>query len=227
MFSAILQYDRAVPDHWREQLHAITPPFQRVSWLELFWESGNSGNPVHRWVIYEATPAHAVHPLHREILLEEPVESAGHQRMLNYFRETGGCLIQPFWVIQGDRGGHKVEFSDAEAKLLYHQGLDYQPPAAGALSYANFDSRVLSQIMRWDKLRRGYATIQEAGKRGEEQLERRFREELLGWLEPQLLEAIADQHHRIDYDSIREDVNHEPDFDALTHQWVETGVIGA
>jgi hypothetical protein len=223
---SLLQYDRPVPAHWAEQLRAITPPDRTVSWLELVWESGGDVRPVHRWVIYEAIPAHAVTWWQQEMLLEEPVESAGHHRILRRYLQDG-VLLQPFWVIQGSGGGHKVEFNDTEKKLLHHRGLPSEPPAAGDLPYAEFDQRVVRQVMKWDRLRQGYDSIQHANRLGRKAMERQFREELVAWLAPQVEGAVETEAHDVEWSSVHRAVDHEPDFGEALDAYVETGQLTA
>ena len=227
MIAELLQYDREVPPHWRDALASITPPHQRVSWLELVWESGSSERPIHRWVLYEAIPAHAVTWWQLEMLLEEPVESAGHQRILDYYLASGGCLLQPFWIVQGDHGGHRVEFSESEKKLLHYRGGSIDAPRAGSLPYADFDRRTIRQVMKWDRLRQGYATVQEARKRGDAALDRQFRQELVGWLEPQIQETVREQHGGIEYSTLLRETDQPPDFGELTELYIETGQLVA
>ena len=57
-----------------------------------------------------------------------------------------------FWIIQGDQGGHKRHFSPIEQKYLKMLRLPEDPPAPGDLPYAEFDSRVLFQLQRRDRL---------------------------------------------------------------------------
>lgn len=69
------------------------------------------------------------------------------------YRETGGYAL-PWWVIQGDHGGHRVSLSPPEEALYRAEwGVDrVEVPAMGALPYADFDQRVLDQIAAHDHL---------------------------------------------------------------------------
>lgn len=67
------------------------------------------------------------------------------------FQKTG-MFANPFWVIQGNRGGHKSSFDSMEKRLLQAEGLPTDPPYLGELPYAPFDGRVLQQIGRHNRL---------------------------------------------------------------------------
>lgn len=78
-----------------------------------------------------------------------------------FHRYGGQYLPVPFWVIQGDRGGHKWEFNEQERQLLRMSDLPDEPPRIGQLPYADFDQRVLRQIVRYNKLMAMDASIAE------------------------------------------------------------------
>jgi hypothetical protein len=230
----LLEYDRPVPPEWREELARLTPPHQRISWLELVWESGDrpseafpGGAPVQRWVIYEVTPPEGVPGFKRDTLLEEPPRSAGHHRMRRYFLEHGGALMEPFWVIQGTRGGHKFHFSDAEQSILYLQDLPWEPPVPGSLPYAPFDSRVIEQIQKWDRLRKGYGdNVRLAKKLGDKQALQDMRRSLVAFLEEQVQDVIEQVDPEVNDNTIDlDDSEAEPDWEERDRQYIEDGQI--
>lgn len=75
----------------------------------------------------------------------------------------------PWWVIQGDKGGHKRHFSTQEKKALNYRKLPCDPPVPGSLPYAPFDQRVLDRILRYDRLRRTEMKLSREGVRTEHQ----------------------------------------------------------
>ncbi|UOF79620.1 hypothetical protein [Caudoviricetes sp.] len=71
------------------------------------------------------------------------------------YRETGGYATA-WWVVQGDKGGHRVSLSPPEMALYaaeFGVGLnDVEVPRMGQLPYADFDQRVLDAIAAHDHL---------------------------------------------------------------------------
>lgn len=59
----------------------------------------------------------------------------------------------PFWVVQGERGGHKWKFDQGERRALSYHKLPTDPPRPGALCYAPFSERVLDKVLAYDRLR--------------------------------------------------------------------------
>ncbi|HXJ66628.1 MAG TPA: hypothetical protein VNN79_22950 [Actinomycetota bacterium] len=76
------------------------------------------------------------------------------------FQRTGR-VGYPFWIIQGDRGGHRRQFSEQEERLLQHQGLPTKLPAPGELPYAPFDGRVINGCIGYNRLREFHGNIAE------------------------------------------------------------------
>jgi hypothetical protein len=108
---------------------------------------------------------------------------------------TTGCFCQPFWVIQGDRGGHLWTFPPAYQMLLRMAGRPLHPPAPGTLPYAPWDSRVRAQLIRERELREGLERFRTRDqtkksdtdhKREDLALEREGRRQMLRWLDQQL-----------------------------------------
>lgn len=63
------------------------------------------------------------------------------------YRETG-LYATRWWVIQGQRGGHRYRWEQEElaAVVAHMKGLGGQPPAIGDLPYAPFDMRVIRAV---------------------------------------------------------------------------------
>lgn len=231
-FSSLFRYDRDVPAEWRQRLEAVMPAQgEGLSRFELGWESGEmptedrpNRRPVGRWCIYQVTHPANVPPWKREIVLEEP-ETPGHFRIRQRLVQTGE-LVEPWWIIQGTRGGHKVEFSDAESALLYLEGRPWEPPTPGSLPYAEFDNRVVEQIVLWDRLRSGYRTIKTAQKGEDADAWRQFRKRLLGFLNEQVSESVEDLKPTVtDNDIALNDRVSAPDWDRIDADYIDTGHI--
>jgi hypothetical protein len=214
---------RDVPKEWEERLREISPPTDRFSWLKLVWEPGHPWeSPVDRFFIYQMVPERAVEEGILEQLRDYPPPSEMGNRFDPYMvnEETGqmgkfvnnpDCLIterawhlyretkcwgRPFWVIQGNGGGHKRWFSPVEQKFLKLAGLPQDPPVPGSLPYADFDDRVMARLREHDMLLGHQAPLRRkksllSGIKNEryEQEEERFRTELVKWLANQVTEA--------------------------------------
>ncbi len=191
-------WDLQPPAEWQRQLEDIIPRGEVVSWLWVAWVPGEPADPVQRWVLYEATPAARVSDYFREAIQglgeahkDGDVLTSEQLRILDFWHREK-ALLEPFWVIQGERGGHKYRFTETEKSRLRLHGLPDDPPVPGALPYAPFDQRVLRQIRAWHALRHAYANIREMNKSRRIRAEKEFRRELLGWLEGQMGERTQD-----------------------------------
>lgn len=215
---------RTIPAGWESRLAEISPPTNLVKYLKLVHEEGYPWEPVDRFLIYEMLPARFMEEKNGQeslisLVLEQlqhpvpPSEMGGYYdhalheyvpnpdclittRAWNLYRETG-CWGRPFWVIQGDRGGHKWEFSEIEKKTLRLNNLPAEAPAPGDLPFAEFDERVVEQLQRLDmlkgihgRLKHTKETTAAQGKLTQERLEREFRVQLLSFLRDQV-DSIA------------------------------------
>lgn len=197
-------WDRTPPPAWQAELDRTFPRSDRLSWLLVGWYAADEVldgqrikvDPVQRWVIWQMTPAAAVPPLIRDYL-EGPPPHPKHnpipvcREQWDLFRSTG-CYAQAYWIIQGERGGHKRRFTDVEAKVLNARGLPTHPPVPGSLPYAPFDRRVLDKLLELDRARFWNRGI-ELDERKPEDLDAEHREAaeaargwLFNWLESQV-----------------------------------------
>lgn len=110
--------------------------------------------------------------------------------------------------------------------MLELAGLPTEPPAPGALPFAQFDERVVRQVMKWDRLRKGYASLRAAGRQVEKSEAQAFRAELLRFLSDQVHRAVEETGVRITDNTIGlDDCSPVPDFEEIDRRWVETGVL--
>jgi hypothetical protein len=139
--------------------------------------------PVERYMLMQMTPAHAVdqyvleqleHPLPPSEMGNywDPhmkwVDDADGSERIGLFVRNPDCLIteqaywlyretgawaKRYWVIQGDKGGHKYRFTQVEQRLLRFMNLPTDPPVPGTLPYAPFDERVIAQMELLDMLK--------------------------------------------------------------------------
>jgi hypothetical protein len=111
-----------------------------------------------------------------------------------------GCLGERFWVIQGDRGGHRWSLNQTEKRLLWlaTNGVLKDVPFPGDLPYAPFDRRVTRHLLDIERVlmtRRvlQYGEQMEASLDAEEQAElEQARGLYFDWLGEQFAE-VADE----------------------------------
>jgi hypothetical protein len=120
------------------------------------------------------------------------------ERAWNLYQQFG-CWGRPFWVIQGDKGGHKRWFSSIEKKFLKLAGLPADPPVPGDLPYADFDERVMEQLRRHDRLQAVHGNLKrfkaentELWEQRKDEAEKEFRRQLVTWLKEQVAEIAPD-----------------------------------
>lgn len=212
-------HDWPTPPEWQEELETVAPKRGDLSYLKLEWEPGEEWDPVQRWVIYQMIPVggNAGDDLFKP-MLEGPnprlfgyydqvrkkwVRRKGapmislHQWKL--YKETGR-LGQPYWVIQGDRGGHRYDFTKTEKMIISRKTgqREVDAPLMGSLPYAPFDNRVLNKISNLDRLRRDEFAVAFAYKHPEqfEAAEERALQvaenDVWQWLESQIDDRLRD-----------------------------------
>ena len=87
-----------------------------------------------------------------------------------------------FWIIQGDKGGHKRTFTPREQKEMALAKLPTEPPEPGSLPYADFDQRTLVQLAKRDRLHKSQVeTLAE---------DVEFRRQFVAYLENQVREGL-------------------------------------
>lgn len=220
---------REVPAEWQRELEAIVPKTDRVPWLKIVWQPGTPYEPVQRWEIYEMVPLLQYVPFEIVDCLKNgqsprewgewvpdrkiPEEFGGKRWITSslvslvqwqLYHETG-CYSQRFWIIQGERGGHKWKLSQAEQNYLaafFGEGAD--TPFPGDRPYAEWDNRVAAKIVEHDKLRRWKLTTPWDGrqadktkaglyvKRDRKTEEERFAWAMLRYLESQVSDVVSD-----------------------------------
>lgn len=105
---------------------------------------------------------------------------------------------RPFWVLQGEQGGHQVAHTAWQQNVLQAKGLPIHPPAVGSLPPCPFDNRVKDQLVRLNRLRQMEGDLgrllasgsAEAAVLEREKLERELREIQMASLESQYAETV-------------------------------------
>ena len=119
------------------------------------------------------------------------------------YQQTG-CFGERFWIVQGDRGGHRWALTQPEKRLLWMatEGVMKDVPFPGDLPYAPFDQRVVHHLLDIERIlmtRRvlQYAAANEAQLDAEEQAEiEQARALYFDWLGEQFAE-VADEFRSV------------------------------
>lgn len=200
-------WENRAPREWQAALDRLTPPNDRVSFLRILWVAADEVvsrtgrvkvDPVQRWVIFQCTRQV---PGAAEFYLEGPPPHPKHnpiplmREQWDLYR-TEHLYGQPYWIVQGERGGHKRRFTQVEQNILKAQRLPSQAPVPGSLPYAPFDQRVLAKLELLDVMTNWNRAI-ELDERKPDELDAEMREAakdgrkwLLDWLESQVEAAI-------------------------------------
>jgi hypothetical protein len=200
-------------DRWRRDLYAACGrPNPHVSFLEPVWH----GEPeVCRVVLYQVAPPWATSPLFwteaqearvtrlRGYLAPDPRykvdvnPDALTWRQWQLYERFGG-IGQPYWIVEGTRGGHLRRFSDLEQRLLRATGLPDTPPVIGSQPYAPVDQRVIRAVAQrdtmrlWAKAKALYERSPDDFDRDDRDALARGEQALTRWLTDQVAEAFDD-----------------------------------
>lgn len=201
------------PKHWQEELERVVPRRGDLSYLKIVWEPGEWWEPVQRWVIYQMMPLgdNPADDLFKPMLEgPNPRKFGYYDRVAGRFiRESGAPMISmqqwrlyhetgrlgmPYWVIQGDRGGHRYDFTRTEKLIIARKTgqRDVSAPMMGDLPYAPFDNRVRDKLANLDRLRKDEFAVAfmyqnpQMFDTEEERILQKAEEELWGWLESQI-----------------------------------------
>lgn len=210
------------PAEWLEKLRDVNPISDVHSYLLPYRYRARE-----RWVLYDCVPRNLIDPdlpvcvgMTGEQFLERVEGKAPRDRdaddfcpyvsdVQHEFYRLHQVYARPFWVLQGESGGHQVAFDPWQKNLLAAQGLPTEPPQIGTLDACPFDNRVmqrLRELSRLTQLAGNLDTLRKTGtKDGSDafmthQL-RKIREAELAFLEVQmapLLDAAASVSHLSD-----------------------------
>jgi hypothetical protein len=156
---------------WQAELDKITDPSDsNLTSLRLVWIAGYPWQPIERYMIYQMWPTGKL-PFGVEI--EElrggdPSEVGGHYDSVlgewvpyremtidhfqwRLFRETGRYGV-PYWVVQGDNGGHQRRYTTVQRSLAKAEGGLVDLPAPGDLPFARPDRRTFEALRGLDML---------------------------------------------------------------------------
>lgn len=153
------------PIGWETMLRAVSPITEKFSHLRFYWYRTKM-----RWVLYDCVPRILIkdHDLQgspitgKELisLLEGPPprdlmdsqRSSYVSDVQHEFYRQFRVYARPFWVLQGDRGGHQVKFSPWQQNVLLAKHLPNEPPIIGSLPACPFDQRVVGKLNHLNRL---------------------------------------------------------------------------
>jgi hypothetical protein len=148
------------------------------------------------------------------------------------FKETQ-CYAKPYWVIQGDKGGHQRFMTTFESQQMQLMGLPMNPPIPGTLPYAPFDQRVKTKILKHDKLRQigeRLALLKETQKARykslQADLEKKFRQDIVDFVSDQItIDEGRDVKRAIRDTAPIEETDYEKLWEEGTERFVESGTF--
>lgn len=173
--SVELDRSKVVRPEWQATLDRYFPRSLSVSWFVLDYLSDDRGDPIERYVIYQMVPRAVILP-HMLAAFEGPHPDTLWdwrlhpitKKMVRYQTGPVGLTVRNwelyqqhhaqarlFWIIQGSGGGHRYRVNDPiERKVRRMAGLPADTPAPGALPFAEFDWRVLDNLLDLDDVRK-------------------------------------------------------------------------
>jgi hypothetical protein len=114
------------------------------------------------------------------------------------YQETGR-LGHPYWVVQGNEGGHRFEFTRTEKQIIRRMtGHEVSAPTIASLPYAPVDNRVFAKLSNLDRLRKDEFAVAfmyqqpELFDGPEERILQKTEKEVWGWLESQMDDQLRD-----------------------------------
>lgn len=160
---------------WQRELDRLFPPGGSLESLRIYWEPGYPWQRVERWMIGTVMPAESIPGFYRGIfncpnpgvLGEWDSRVDPHtgapigwcyrgppitRRQWKFFRATG-CLLKPYWVVQGEGVGHKYKMSRPEQVISRIHDGPGEMPTPGDLPYAEPDARTWAAIAMRDRVR--------------------------------------------------------------------------
>lgn len=240
------------PSAWEAELRAMSPKSSAHSWLRFAWmetprEAAGFRPDEGRWVLYECVPNEMI-SADRRFQLQVPywempaTQRMGRQQMVSAYQfvlyQQEGVDARPFWVIQGNHGGHPAGYTDLEKRILRALHQPVNPPRRGELPYAPWDGRVRDAIERRDRLTklsgrvealRGTATG-DAMRAEADAVEREFRKVHLAWWAEQMephADWLAWYTRKTESDMTLKRMSREEAsrMDAALERYIETGQL--
>lgn len=156
------------PMGWEAMLRGVSEINEKFSHLRYYWYRAKM-----RWILYDCVPRSLIKdndlqgsPITgRELISllegkpprEYPEDSDRSQYVSDVqheFYRLFRVYARPFWVLQGDSGGHQVKFSPWQQNVLLAKHLPSEPPIIGSLAACPFDNRVIQKLQHLNRLHR-------------------------------------------------------------------------
>lgn len=163
-----------VPAEWEAALRALSPIREEVPWLALRWfrmqkpDDHGIMRDAGRWILSECVHESLVTLADPDTdiiamlsgpppsTMKDPRQAQARATFANDYQcmmyRTHRVWARELWIIQGDSGGHPVQYTDQEAEWNKTLGLPTDPPALGTLPYAPFDARVIARMRNRNRL---------------------------------------------------------------------------
>lgn len=156
-----------VPPGWEAMLRAVSPISEKFSHLRFYWYRTKL-----RWILYDCVPRVLIKnneaqgaPISGKELIDAlegkpPRELEDWQQtpyisdVQHEFYRLYKVHARPFWVLQGEQGGHQVKFSPWQQNVLNSKHLPSEPPVIGSLPACPFDNRVVVKLNHLNRLHR-------------------------------------------------------------------------
>lgn len=214
--------DLSIEFPWEGDLRRISPIASAYSHLRAYWYRAKA-----RWVLYDVLPSEAIEDEMdtgsgltgyelRQIMNGVKIEDRDDDVPISPVQQAmwhqWGGYARPFWVLQGEHGGHQVRFSPQQSSALLRMGLPPEPPPLGSLPPCPFDNRAIAQLQHLNRLHQFEDSIERLRKSGstefakaeEARIEQEVREAEMKFVESQvrpLVEMASSLRQRTEMES--------------------------
>lgn len=213
--------DLSIAFPWERELREVSPITSVYSHLRAYWYRAKA-----RWVLYDVLPSDAMdddmdtgsgllgfelRAIMHGPKIEDRTDDVPISPVQQAMWHAWGGFARPFWVLQGEHGGHQVRFSPQQSSALLRMGLPAEPPPIGSLPPCPFDNRAIHQLQHLNRLHQFEDSIErlrksastEFAKAEEARIEREVRESEMRFIESQvrpLVEMASSIAHRSELD---------------------------
>lgn len=247
--NSIADLDQVFPADWLLALREVSPVSDAHSWLLPYWYRAAS-----RWVLYDCMPRACIDP-DRPVapgfsgaeFLERVEGLAPRDRASDDYCPYVSDLqhelyrryqvyARPFWVLQGDTGGHQIAFDPWQQNLLSASGKPTHPPIIGSLPPCPFDNRVATQLRRLNRLVQLNGSLEDLQKSGDadggkahlDRIQKDIRQAEMALLEAQMGPVVDAAHSVSRRSDSRDHLIYTPDglatnADEAIAAYIETG----
>jgi hypothetical protein len=210
---------RQPPKHWIDMLGEWGRPKDRMAHLDIWWDPDCS-----RWLLMECVPPHGVSDELRLALLTYPDKTPFRRRQSAHYKEHGKIPLA-FWIIQGEHGGHRLEYGEHEQTLAQWYGGSREPPAPGSLPYAAFDHRVLDALAGYDRVMSKFSSLTAAYEGDAKAALEQMRIDMLAGIDDSMRDVARDAAGELSDMDLPVVDGPPPDFEQMYDTFVTTGTM--